>query len=174
MDASAALFRHVGLTVSDIDRSLAFWHDALGLELVARQSQERGYIEEVTREVDAHVLQAHLRFSGSDCFVELLQYVTPAGDLVKLFPRNPGGSHVAVTCADLVALLERLESAGGERFGDPVTVDRGINKGALVVYLRDPDQHIVELVQPAPYRQEGGDASDDISQDMQADSNGEG
>ena len=82
MDASAALFRHVGLTVSDIDRSLAFWHDALGLELVARQSQERGYIEEVTREVDAHVLQAHLRFSGSDCFVELLQYVTPTLQLL--------------------------------------------------------------------------------------------
>jgi catechol 2,3-dioxygenase-like lactoylglutathione lyase family enzyme len=141
-------FRHCGLTVSDIDRSLRFWHAALGLELVARQSQDRGYIEEITQEPGAHVHQAHLRFPGSDNFIELLQYVTPQGEPKKVLPSDPGGGHVAVTCDDLPALLARLEVAGGRRFADPVELDRGINAGALVVYLRDPDEHIVELVQP--------------------------
>ncbi|MFE7978844.1 VOC family protein [Streptomyces shenzhenensis] len=145
---SSPAFRHCGLTVSDIDRSLEFWHDALGLELVARQSQERGYIETITQEPGAHVHQAHLRFPGSDDFIELLQYVTPRGEPRRPMPRDPGGGHVAVTCADLPTLLARLETAGGRRFADPVALDRGINAGALVVYLRDPDEHIVELVQP--------------------------
>ncbi|MFJ7496115.1 VOC family protein [Streptomyces sp. NPDC097727] len=143
-----AIFRHCGLTVSDIGRSLEFWQDALGLELVARQSQDRGYIEVVTQESGAHVHQAHLRFPDSDDFIELLQYVSPYGEPKKLLPRDPGGGHVAVTCDDLPTLLARLEAAGGRRFSDPVELDRGINAGALVVYLRDPDEHIVELVQP--------------------------
>lgn len=145
---AAPVFRHVGLTVAHLDRSLHFWADGLGLELVAKQEQDRGYIEAITQEHEAHVVQAHLRFPGSDDFIELLQYLRPASRRVKVRPPQPGGSHVAVTCQNLPGLLHRLEKHGGNRFSDPVTLDRGINTGAVVVYLRDPDQHIVELVQP--------------------------
>lgn len=141
-------FRHVGLTVADIERSLRFWRDALGLELVVRQEQAGGYLERITRETGAHAVQAHLRFPGSEIFVELLRYVAPEGTPVAVRPRDPGTGHVAVTCTDLAAMLARLEEAGGVPFGPPVTLDSGVNRGAVAVYLRDPDQHIVELVQP--------------------------
>lgn len=142
------LFRHVGLTVLNLERSLQFWHDALGLELVARQEQRRGYLEDITCEPGAHALQAHLRFPDSDDFIELLQYVTPEGSPVVLRPRDPGGGHIAVTCSDLPALLARLVDAGGQPFSEPVVIDGGVNKGATVIYMRDPDHHIVELVMP--------------------------
>lgn len=142
-------FRHVGLTVGDIERSLGFWRDAMGLVLVARQEAQGGYLEKITGEPGAHTLQAHLQFPGSDAFVELLQYVAPAGQQIQLRPRDPGSAHIAVTCRDVGALLEKLVGAGGVPFGEPVVLDHGVNRGAVAVYLRDPDQHIVELVQPA-------------------------
>lgn len=141
-------FRHVGLTVGDLERSLGFWRDAMGLILVTRQEAQGGYLEKITGEPGAHTLQAHLQFPGSDTFIELLQYVAPAGQQIQLRPRDPGGAHIAVTCRDVRDLLERLVEAGGVPFGHPVVLDHGVNRGAVAVYLRDPDQHIVELVQP--------------------------
>ena len=120
----------------------------MGLTLVTRQEAQGGYLEEITGEPGAHALQAHLQFPGTDAFVELLQYVAPAGQQIKLRPRDPGGAHIAVTCHDVVDLLQRLVEAGGVPFGEPVVLDQGLNRGAVAVYLRDPDQHIVELVQP--------------------------
>lgn len=143
-----ATFRHVGLTVGDIERSLGFWRDAMGLRLVARQEVNASYMEKITGERGAHALQAHLQFPGSDACVELLQYIAPAGRQVNHRPRDPGSAHVAISCRDITAVLERLVKAGGVPFGEPVTLDQGVNSGAVAVYVRDPDQHIVELVQP--------------------------
>ncbi|MFF2844109.1 VOC family protein [Paenarthrobacter sp. NPDC057981] len=134
--------------MADIDRSLEFWQDAMGLSLVARQEVRGGYLERITGEPGAHTLQAHLRFPGTENFIELLQYLAPAGRQLQLRPRDSGGGHVAVTCHDLTGLLERLVKAGGVPFGEPVALDHGINRGGVALYLRDPDQHIVELVQP--------------------------
>lgn len=142
-------FRHVGLTVDDLEASLRFWRDGLGLELVFTQEMRGGYMDAITLQDGVEVRQAHLRFPGSSAWVELLEYVSPPGREIVARPRDRGTGHLAVTCADLAETLARLCRHGGEPFGEPVRIDRGANRGALVVYLRDPDQHIVELVQPA-------------------------
>ena len=38
---------HVGITVSDLDRSLAFYRDLLGMEVVFTQEKEGGYLAEI-------------------------------------------------------------------------------------------------------------------------------
>lgn len=141
-------FRHAGLTVRDIDRSLRFWVDGLGLEIVAEQDQRAAYLARVTGEPGAHTRQALLRFPGGEAQIELLQYVEPEGTPVVLRPRDPGGGHVAVTCSLLDPLVTRLLAHGGRPQGERVELDSGINRGAVAVYIRDPDDHIVEIVQP--------------------------
>jgi catechol 2,3-dioxygenase-like lactoylglutathione lyase family enzyme len=142
---SAATLHHVGLTVSDLDASLRFWGDALGMQTVVRQERQGGYLEAIVREPGAHVLQAQLELPEGGARVELFQYVAPEGETVHARPRDVGFAHVAVRCTDLDDRLERLLAAGGEAFGDVIEVDAGVNAGARAVYVRDPDGHVLEL-----------------------------
>jgi catechol 2,3-dioxygenase-like lactoylglutathione lyase family enzyme len=113
---------HVGLTVSDLDRSLAFWRDALGMEVVMAQVREGGYLEAIVGEPGAHVRMAQLTFPDTTTpRVELFQYLVPIGGAHRSRPADVGFAHVCLACPDLDALLER-----------------------------DPDGHVVELFQPAP------------------------
>ncbi|HTW98629.1 MAG TPA: VOC family protein [Acidimicrobiales bacterium] len=138
---------HVGFTVSNLERSLQFWQEGLGLELVLLQEKQGGYLEQITAEPGAHALQAHLQFPGSNLRIELLQYLKPPGTRIVARPPDVGTGHVAILCTDLDATLARLAQHGGRPFGSPVLIDTGLNKGSRAVYVRDPDDHIAELVQ---------------------------
>ena len=146
------MIHHVGLTVSDLDRSLGFWRDALGMEVVLEpQERQGGYFEAIVCEPGVHVRMAQLAFAGTGTpRVELFQYLAPAAGVHRSRPADVGFSHVCLACPDLDGLLARLRDAGGEPFSDVVVVDTGANAGARCLYLRDPDGHVVELIQPAP------------------------
>jgi len=136
---------HTGLTVADMDRSLHFWRDAMGMEVVFQQEKAGGYLEAIVGEPGAHVLMTHLAFGGEGPRIELFQYLAPSGGQHRLRPADVGFAHVCVACDDLDERLERLIAAGGTPFSKPVEVDTGVNKGGRSVYLRDPDGHVVEL-----------------------------
>jgi catechol 2,3-dioxygenase-like lactoylglutathione lyase family enzyme len=144
------VIHHTGFTVSDLDRSLHFYRDLLGLEVVAEQEKQGGYVAAIVGYPDAHVRMAHLRVPGADHVVELFQYLAPAGDAVgTIEPRNVGSPHLCFVMDDLPSLYERLRASGVDSFfSPPVEVDTGINAGGLALYLRDPDGIPVELFQP--------------------------
>ena len=73
---------HTGFTVGDLDRSLAFYRDLLGLEVVATQEKQGGYLGAIVGYPDAHVRMAHLRAPGGEHVVELFEYLAPEGDPV--------------------------------------------------------------------------------------------
>jgi catechol 2,3-dioxygenase-like lactoylglutathione lyase family enzyme len=139
------ILHHTGLTVADLDRSLHFWRDAMGMEVVFQQEKAGGYLEAIVGEPGAHVRMAHLAFGGEGPRIELFQYLVPTGGQHRLRPADVGFAHVCVACDDLDERLERLVAAGGRPFSEPVEVDTGVNKGGRSVYLRDPDGHVVEL-----------------------------
>lgn len=141
---------HTGYTVADLDRSLAFYRDLLGLETVAAQEKEGGYLAAIVGHPDAHVRMAHLRVPGDGHVVELFEYLAPAGRPPgPLDPADVGTSHLCFVVDDLPALYDRLRAAGVDSFvSPPVEVDTGINRGGFALYLRDPDGIPVELFQP--------------------------
>jgi catechol 2,3-dioxygenase-like lactoylglutathione lyase family enzyme len=141
---------HTGYTVASLERSLHFYHDLLGMEVVATQEKKGGYLAAIVGYPDAHVRMAHLRVPGADHVVELFEYLAPAGDAVAApEPKNVGSSHLCFVVDDLASLYERLRAAGvASFFSPPVEVDTGINAGGLALYLRDPDGVPVELFQP--------------------------
>lgn len=143
---------HTGYTVSNLDRSLGFWRDLLGCEVLATQEKQGGYLGAIVGYPDAHVRMAHLKLPGGEHVIELFEYLAPAGDLLELEPRNVGNAHVCFLVDDLNADYERLVAAGVDTFlSPPVYIDTGINTGGYGLYLRDPDGIIVELFQrPTP------------------------
>jgi glyoxylase I family protein len=143
---------HTGLTVSNLERTLAFWCDALGMEVVVQQDRRGGYFEAIVGEHDVDVRTAQIAFAGEGPRIELFEFRSPRGGRVALRTADVGFSHVCVTCADIDALLPRLLAAGGEAAAEPVEVDSGVNAGGRGVYVRDPDGHVLELFTPPPPR----------------------
>ena len=141
---------HTGLTVRDLERSLAFYRDVLGMEVLFEQEKEGGYLGAIVGYPDAHVRMAHLAFRGDAQRIELFQYVAPEPRGEPGEPRDVGITHVCLRVDDVDALAARLRAAGAEFFSDPVLVDTGANAGGKGVYLRDPDGVILELFQPRP------------------------
>lgn len=145
----AVALLHTGLTVADLDRSLRFWRDGLGMEVVMQQEKEGGYLEAIVGEPGTHVRMAHLSFPGGGHRIELFEYVTPRREPVAARPADVGFKHVCVTCDDIDALLARMVAHGGRPFTPPVEVDTGANAGGRCLYMHDPDGHVLELFQPA-------------------------
>ena len=141
---------HTGLTVRDLDRSLAFYRDQLGMELVFAQEKQGGYLAEIVGYPGAHVRMAHLAFAGDAQRLELFQYLHPEPAGSPGEPRDVGITHVCLVVADLPAAYERLRAQGVGFVSPPVPVDTGANAGGMGLYLRDPDGVLVELFQPPP------------------------
>jgi catechol 2,3-dioxygenase-like lactoylglutathione lyase family enzyme len=145
---TATGIHHTGLTVGDLEASLRFWRDGLGMREVMRQEKRGGYLEAIVREPGASVRMVHLELAEGGPRIELFEYLEPRGGRLFGRPADVGFSHVCISCDDVDALLERLVEAGGTPFSDPVEVDTGSNRGGRAVYLRDPDGHVVELFAP--------------------------
>ena len=141
---------HTGYTVSDLDRSVAFYRDLMGMEVIAQQEKQGGYLAAIVGYPDAHVRMAHLRAPGSGHLLELFQYLAPRGAAAgAIEPRDVGTAHLCFVVDDLVDAHTRLVEAGVETFfSPPVRVDTGINTGGYGVYLRDPDGIVLEIFQP--------------------------
>jgi catechol 2,3-dioxygenase-like lactoylglutathione lyase family enzyme len=109
---------HTGITVSNLDRSLAFWRDVLGFEL-SHTAHQTG---ELAREITG--------VPGSEIKLAVLK------------------AHVALLVDDLNAVLNTIAAAGWKAAGKPQTLKSGPNAGKRVVYVRDPDGATIEFMQP--------------------------
>jgi len=137
---------HTGITVSNLERSLAFWRDVLGFELSHRPHQTGKLASEITGVPGAEISIAVLKAPGHK--IELLEYLAPADKKrVALRPCDVGSMHVALTVDDLDAVLEKIAASGWKAAGEPQTLQAGPNAGKRVVYVRDPDGTIIEFMQ---------------------------
>lgn len=149
---------HTGFTVSDIERSIAFYTEAVGLELRHRQEQENAYTSTFVGYPDAKLKVAQFSLpSGqhgpSGHVLELAEYVRPRGDTLAPGSNAVGSGHLAFETDALDATLERMRAMGATPVSEPVAITAGINRGGRTVYVRDPDGITIELVQ-APARTE--------------------
>lgn len=139
---------HTGITVSNLERSLAFWRDVLGLELSHRAHQTGGLAQEITGVIGAEIALAVLKTPGGHK-IELLEYLAPP-DRKHLNPKpcDVGSVHVALTVDDLDAVLGVIAPFGWKAAGERQTLQSGPNAGKRVVYVRDPDGTTIEFMQP--------------------------
>ncbi|HEY3079054.1 MAG TPA: VOC family protein [Chloroflexota bacterium] len=139
---------HTGFTVSNLERSLAFYRDLLGLEVVV-QFVPAEYFARVVGFPGARARIAFLRVPGDTHRLELLEY-EPQGEPTPRETNRPGNGHICFYVDDLPAMHRQLSAAGVTFVSEPVPITAGPNQGAQAVYARDPDGFAVELVQPPP------------------------
>ena len=139
-------FSHAGITVADLDRSIAFY-ELLGYEVCARWVRTEEYLRELVGYPTVDLHAAILRHDRVGVFLEILEYRNI--ERVEIDPSNgnPGTAHICLFVEGFEALWERLKAAGVEAVSEPVSPTVGPNKGALAIYLVDPDGHRVELVE---------------------------
>jgi len=138
---------HTSYTVSDLDRSLAFYTGILGLEILWERVIENPYFCEIIGFPSCSVRGAHLRIPGSEHHIELFEYVQPGGSKADVRTMNVGSSHVSLVVEDLQSAYDELNSRGVEFRSPPVEITAGANQGGWGVYLLDPDGITVELFQ---------------------------
>ena len=151
---------HFSFTVADIDRSIAFYRDLLGFELIHRQEQANEYTARLVGYPDAHLRVVQFAIPGqprgvSTHDLELVEYVHPLGRARKIEIRDPGEAHLCIAVDDADAWFERLHAAGVDFNSPPNDITAGVNLGGKACYFRDPDGATLELLQPPAHRLAG-------------------
>jgi glyoxylase I family protein len=138
---------HTGITVSNLERSLAFWRDVLGFELSHRAHQTGELASEVSGVAGAEISIAVLKGYGHK--IELLEYLAPKDrKRIDVRPCDVGSVHVAFTVENLDDILNAIAASGWRAAGKPQTLRSGPNAGKRVIYVRDPDGTTIEFMQP--------------------------
>ncbi len=137
---------HTSFTVSDLDRSVDFYTNVLGFELIHRGGRDPKFIERVVAVQGADIEVAYIQAPGHR--LELIEYRAPADRRqVECRPCDAGFAHIAFDVDDIDAVLRAVRAAGVTPLGEPLSLVHGPNRGGRVVYTRDPDGVTVEFIQ---------------------------
>jgi methylmalonyl-CoA epimerase len=131
-----AVLDHVGIAVKDLSAALAFYRDALGLEVQAPE------------EVTSQRVRAHFIPSGS-ASLELLEATAPDSPIAKYVEkRGPGLHHITLRVADIQAAVRQLKARGVRMIDD---VPRPGAEGSTIAFIHPAGTHgvLVELKQAA-------------------------
>jgi catechol 2,3-dioxygenase-like lactoylglutathione lyase family enzyme len=137
---------HIAVTVSDLDRSLAFYQGILGLREVERHLLEGAGIEQMTGKPGT-VLQV-VRLAAPDTprvLIDLQQYLAPKGKQSDSKLGDVANAHFCFGVRNLRETFDTLRSRGVDFVSEPVRFE--LESGpCYVVFLRDPDGFILELL----------------------------
>jgi methylmalonyl-CoA epimerase len=135
-----AVLDHVGIAVKDLAAALAFYRDALGLNVEAPE-------EVVSQRVRAHFIPV------GESSLELLEATAPDSPIAKYIAnRGPGLHHITLRVDDINAALAQLRARGARLIDER---PRTGAEGALVAFIHPASAHgvLVELRQPAAHPQ---------------------
>lgn len=137
---------HAGLTVSDMDRTVAFFCDCLGFRERDRSDRDPVMAQRVTGLKEAAVTVTYV--DGPGIVVELIAYTKPADrSLVGGRPCDTGYAHLAFNVSGIEAMIEAAGKYGFTPMGELVSVSNGPNARRRAVYLRDSDGITIELIE---------------------------
>jgi LAO/AO transport system kinase len=125
---------HVGIAVSDLDAALAFYRDALGLEVQAPE------------DVPSQRVRVHFIPAGESA-LELLEATAADSPIAKyVAKRGPGLHHITLRVDDIEAALARLKARGVRLIDE---TPRPGAHGTRVAFVHPSSAHgvLVELVQ---------------------------
>jgi catechol 2,3-dioxygenase-like lactoylglutathione lyase family enzyme len=149
-------FFHAGVTVSDMDESLRFYRDVLGLELLSDGFTGGRSAATVWGLEPGKVRIVFLGVPGSDTVIEMFDFSEIERHSASSRPPDYGAGHICLYVDDAVAVHARaLEAGYGSRADHVVEITKGPHSGAKAVYLKDPDGYHVELYEKPPRGEEG-------------------
>ena len=143
-------FSHI---VADLDKSVAFYHDVLGLDLAApaRPFDPNPAIMKLGNTPGAQSRMVQLRVPGAPIGVEIIEYKDI--DRTPAHPRfqDPGAANLTLRVRDLAPIMAKAKQANVHILtagGVPTALNN-----SHYVFMQDPDGFVVEIAQtdaPAP------------------------
>jgi len=140
----------VGMTVSDMDRSVAFFTDVLTFEKLSDVELAGGEHERLLGLFGVRMRVVRLRLGGEQ--IELTEFLAPRGRPLPLDSRSNDRwfQHVAIIVSDMDAAYTRLRQHKVEHASpEPQRLpDWNPNAGGIkAFYFKDPDGHALEVLQ---------------------------
>ena len=138
-------FSHFGICVSDLERSLRFYCDALGFEKA--ESHQIGAEFAALMDFDDVSVTSQFIRKGHTA-IELLSFSEPApfGDKQRRAVNQLGLTHLSLRVRDVEAVAAKMVELGGSRVASSrTTIDFG-GTPLEFVYCTDPDGVRIELM----------------------------
>jgi glyoxylase I family protein len=138
--------RHVGITVSDLEKSISFYRDLLGFSVTKEMDESGQHIDNFSglENIDVRTV----KMSGVDgSMIELLYYRSHPENNEENLVNNitkVGCSHFALTVEDLPALYSQLLENELVVMCEPQYSPDG---NVRLTFCRDPDGTLIELVE---------------------------
>ncbi len=147
-NSSVKSFRHIGLMVRNLEESLVFYQEFIGLTIAKRDIESGSFISRLVGIDNVVVEWVKLNIPGGG-LVELLQnHSHPDPEAVREASPCPfnrlGCSHLAFTVTNLQTLYEKLVSSGRRCLSPPLDSPDG---KVRVLFTYDPDGILLELVE---------------------------
>ncbi len=140
---------HVGINVSDLDQSVGFYRDLLGVEPLFVNDMRGGGLAR-----GAGVDDPDLRFclmKISNVVLELIEWRSPRSEPPQAGAPFVGGFHIAFEVDDIEAVHKRLKERGVETVAPPHRFDVDDESPAMIgaqfAYFSDPDGIGLEIFQ---------------------------
>jgi methylmalonyl-CoA epimerase len=133
---------HIGIAVSDLAAALAFYRDALGLEVTDSE-------EVASQRVRAHFMPVGGSSDGSHVSLELLEATSPDSPIAKFIEKRGAGiHHITLSVPDIRAAVARLRARGLRMIDEE---PRPGAEGSTIAFVHPAATHgvLVELKQPA-------------------------
>lgn len=141
-----------GVTVDDMDRTVATFRDVLGFKTTLDPQDHDGARLQLMGNPDAFYRRTVAVVPGSSFEVEFLELHGLNRRQIRSRPRDPGSAILRLRVADIDATIATLDKAGvtvASAEGMPVTV-AGAATTQRYAILRTPDHFFVQLVQVVP------------------------
>jgi len=143
-----ATFVHTNLIARDWRRLAAFYQKVFGCVPVMPERDLSGpWLDAATQLEDARIRGMHLRLPGHAAngpTLEVFQY-SPAADRGPAAINTPGYAHIAFRVDDVAAARDEVLAAGGQAFGQLVSVEVSGAGSVTFVYVTDPEGNVIEL-----------------------------
>lgn len=139
----------VGITVSDLDRSLKFYTEVLGFEKISETEIQGGEYEKLHGLFGIRMRTAKLQLGEE--FIELTDYLTSGGrSIPEDFKSNDlAFQHIAIVVSNMEKAYAQLRKFNIEHVSTgPQTLPQSIPEAAGIkaFYFHDPDKHKLELI----------------------------
>jgi catechol 2,3-dioxygenase-like lactoylglutathione lyase family enzyme len=152
-------------SVADLDKTVSFYRDGLGLEMVGPGGKPalstlpapRALDESLSKFTATHGAKfrnATFKIPGAKLDLELTEFTDTARKNVQPHMQDPGAGTLVLTVRDVDAALAGVNKSGGSVLsigGQPMKMG-GENSKSRSVFVRDPDGFMLELagIQPLP------------------------
>src|SRR5690606_31487088 len=101
---------HCSFTVADLERSVTFYRNILGMRVADVSGRDPAFSARVTGIPGAELRIAYLKTENTT--LELVQYLSPTGERIDTRTCNVGSAHVCYNVSDFDEMVRRLRENG--------------------------------------------------------------